>query len=141
MARPSGLTVPNAKRGRCGTPLPFDSLRAGFDRALRTVKEYHEKVDYIHLNPVKAGLVRQPEDWPWSSIHDYNCGVKQAPPIPTGLSMDRFLLPADEREYDNGDTRRVSKAGALRYLLLEMANACLDLLSGAKDDRARVDRN
>jgi hypothetical protein len=24
-----------------------------FDRALRTVKEYHEKVEYIHLNPVK----------------------------------------------------------------------------------------
>jgi putative transposase len=28
-----------------------------FDRALRTVKEYNEKVEYIHLNPVKAGLV------------------------------------------------------------------------------------
>jgi putative transposase len=28
-----------------------------FDRALRTVKEYREKVDYIHQNPVKAGLV------------------------------------------------------------------------------------
>jgi hypothetical protein len=68
-----------------------------FDRALRTVKEYREKVDYIHLNSVKAGLVRQPEDWPWSSIHDYNCGAKQAPSIPTGLSIDRFLLPADER--------------------------------------------
>ena len=27
-----------------------------FDRALRTVREYCEKVEYIHLNPVKAGL-------------------------------------------------------------------------------------
>jgi REP-associated tyrosine transposase len=35
-----------------------------FDRALRTVKEYNEKVEYIHLNPVKAGLVKRPEDWP-----------------------------------------------------------------------------
>jgi hypothetical protein len=26
-----------------------------FDRALRTVQEYSEKVEYIHLNPVKAG--------------------------------------------------------------------------------------
>ncbi|MGO8787699.1 MAG: REP-associated tyrosine transposase [Terriglobia bacterium] len=26
-----------------------------FDRALRTVKEYNEKVEYIHLNPVRAG--------------------------------------------------------------------------------------
>ena len=30
-----------------------------FDRALRTVREYHEKVEYIHLNPVKAGLVQR----------------------------------------------------------------------------------
>ena len=26
-----------------------------FDRALRTVKEYNEKVEYIHLNPVRGG--------------------------------------------------------------------------------------
>ena len=68
-----------------------------FDRALRTVKEDQEKVDSIHRNPVKAGLARQPEDWPWSSIHGYKCGVKQAPSIPTGLPIDRFLLPAHER--------------------------------------------
>jgi hypothetical protein len=30
-----------------------------FDRALRTVKEYNEKVASIHLNPVRAGLVRR----------------------------------------------------------------------------------
>lgn len=26
-----------------------------FDRALRTMKEYNDKIDYIHLNPVEAG--------------------------------------------------------------------------------------
>ena len=31
-----------------------------FDRALRTVKEYHAKLEYIHLNPVRAGLVGHP---------------------------------------------------------------------------------
>jgi REP element-mobilizing transposase RayT len=36
-----------------------------FDRAVRTVKEYYEKVEYIHLNPVTAGLVQRAEDWPW----------------------------------------------------------------------------
>ena len=41
-----------------------------FDRALRTVREYHEKVEYIHYNPVKAGRAGRPEDWPWSSVHD-----------------------------------------------------------------------
>ena len=33
-----------------------------FDRALRTVKEYHDTVEYIHLNPVKRGLVTKPEE-------------------------------------------------------------------------------
>ena len=33
----------------------------GFDRALRTVKEYHETVEYIHLNPVRRGLVKRAE--------------------------------------------------------------------------------
>jgi hypothetical protein len=26
---------------------------------------------YIHRNPVDAGLVARPEDWPWSSYHGY----------------------------------------------------------------------
>ena len=33
-----------------------------FDRALRTVQEYHEKVAYLHSNPVRAGLVERPGD-------------------------------------------------------------------------------
>ena len=43
-----------------------------FDRALRTVGECNEKVEYIHLNPVRAGLVSHPEDWQWSSRSDCN---------------------------------------------------------------------
>jgi REP element-mobilizing transposase RayT len=67
-----------------------------FDRALRTVREYHEKVQYIHLNPVKAGLASRAEDWPWSSVHDYTGSINQAPATPSSLSIDRVLLPADE---------------------------------------------
>jgi putative transposase len=26
---------------------------------------------YIHLNPVEAGLARRPQDWPWSSASAY----------------------------------------------------------------------
>ena len=68
-----------------------------FDRVLRTVKEYQEKVEYIHQNPVRAGLVGQAEDWLWSSAREYS-GTLRAPanahPI---LRIDRILLPADER--------------------------------------------
>jgi len=68
-----------------------------FDRALRTVKEYNEKVEYIHLNPVRAGLVSRPEDWPWSSVHDYTGSINRVPATPSGLAVDRVLLPSDER--------------------------------------------
>jgi len=31
-----------------------------------------EMIQYCHLNPVKAGLVADPGDWPWSSYRWYN---------------------------------------------------------------------
>ena len=61
------------------------------------MREYHEKVEYIHVNPVKAGLVSRPEDWLWSSVHDYTGNVTDAPVTPSGLSVDRVLLAADPR--------------------------------------------
>jgi putative transposase len=65
------------------------------DRALRTVKG--EKVEYIHLNPVKAGLAKRPEDWPGSRIHDYPGNLTDAPVTPSGLLVDRGWLPAEPR--------------------------------------------
>jgi putative transposase len=32
--------------------------------------------DYIHNNPVNGGLVKNPEDWEFSSYRDYFCGRK-----------------------------------------------------------------
>ncbi|MCR4400442.1 MAG: transposase [Syntrophomonadaceae bacterium] len=32
---------------------------------------------YIHLNPVRAGLVTNPEDYPWSSLHIYLAAAPQ----------------------------------------------------------------
>ena len=45
---------------------------ARYDRvALVTSKVTMVKVEYIHYNPVKAGLVGRPEEWLWSSASDY----------------------------------------------------------------------
>jgi putative transposase len=33
-----------------------------------------EKLDYMHLNPVRRGLVAVPEDWTWSSARHYATG-------------------------------------------------------------------
>jgi hypothetical protein len=67
-----------------------------FDRALRTVKEYHEKVEYIHLNPLKRGLVTKTEEWRWSSVHNYAETLRESTVAKNVLPVDRVLLPGDE---------------------------------------------
>ncbi|GAG42538.1 unnamed protein product, partial [marine sediment metagenome] len=39
----------------------------GYDRNLWTVGRIHEKIHYVHANPVRRGLVERPDHWPWSS--------------------------------------------------------------------------
>ena len=49
-----------------------------------------EKLDYMHLNPVRAGLVERAEDWPWSSDRWYLESRPVGLPIqwPPGLEAD-----------------------------------------------------
>ena len=43
-----------------------------FDRvAVYTESVFRTKLNYIHNNPVKSGLVEEPEDWQWSSAKEY----------------------------------------------------------------------
>ena len=84
------------------------------------MREYHEKVQYIHLNPVKAGLVNRAEDWPWSSVHDYAGNVSQAPATTSALAINRVLLPADERRSIRdfcGPQRKAAEERKLRVRL------------------------
>ena len=66
-----------------------------FDRALRTVNEYNEKVEYIHLNSVKAGRVRRAENWPRSSVREYSGSLQETATRHPILPIDRVLLPPD----------------------------------------------
>jgi REP-associated tyrosine transposase len=61
-----------------------------FDRAVRDVKEFHEAVRYMHLNPVGKALAEKPEHWPWSSFHSFGG------PGPVMLEVDRLDLPTDQ---------------------------------------------
>ena len=36
-----------------------------FDHRLRNDENHVQKATYIRMNPVRAGLVERPEDWPW----------------------------------------------------------------------------
>ena len=43
----------------------IDWQRDFFDHRLRDVESAVEKANYIRMNPVRAGLVEHPQDWPY----------------------------------------------------------------------------
>jgi hypothetical protein len=45
-----------------------------YDFNVFTMSKRIEKLDYMHHNPVKRGLVDEPEQWPWSSFRSYAYG-------------------------------------------------------------------
>jgi putative transposase len=45
-----------------------------FHHRLRSEESYSEKWEYVRTNPVRAGLVKNPEDWPYQGvIHELRC--------------------------------------------------------------------
>ena len=45
-----------------------------FDRYIRNERHLEAAIHYIHENPVKAGLVEKPEDWPFGSARLLRAG-------------------------------------------------------------------
>ena len=66
-----------------------------FDHALRTVRDYWDTVEYIHLNPVRRGLVAKPDNWTWSSFAEYSGVAAEGQKRRCGLAIDRVQLPAE----------------------------------------------
>jgi REP-associated tyrosine transposase len=54
-------------------PPPFWYPRS-YDFNVFSEKKIAEKLDYMHWNPVKRGLVASPEQWQWSSYRYYALG-------------------------------------------------------------------
>jgi type I restriction enzyme R subunit/putative DNA methylase len=46
-----------------------DWHREYWDRYIRDRGHFEKVVEYIHMNPVKAGLALRAEDWRWSSAY------------------------------------------------------------------------
>jgi putative transposase len=57
----------------------------GYDRNVEEVATLQKMIDYIHMNPVRRGLVLKPTDWRWSSAAWY-AGQTDVP-----LLMDKTL--------------------------------------------------
>ena len=66
----------------------------GYDRNLNTSKAIAASLDYIHLNPVRRGLVDRAVDWKWSSASWYLLDPprQQRPGLPLihGLPAEAF---------------------------------------------------
>ena len=75
------------KRRRAGSAaqlrLPFDEAREPlrafwqarfYDFNVYSLGKKKEKLNYMHANPVKRGLVSHPKDWPWISWAFYRGG-------------------------------------------------------------------
>ena len=56
---------------------PSDPIwhREYWDRFIRDQTHLIQAIDYIHKNPVKAGLASTPESWPWSSAFPGNANL------------------------------------------------------------------
>lgn len=73
----------NASRGTRGALWQ----KGFFDRFMRTPKEVSETLDYMHLNPVRKGLVRTADEWRWTSARNY-AGMQGA------VEIEFISLPA-----------------------------------------------
>ncbi len=60
----------------------------GYDRNLRSIDDVHEKIDYVHNNPVRRGLVAKAASWPWSSCRAWETWENKP------IAIDRESLPA-----------------------------------------------
>jgi putative transposase len=59
-----------------------------YDLNVDTAGKRIEKLRYMHANPVKRGLVQEPEQWLWSSYRSYAFGEEGA------VRMAKMKVPA-----------------------------------------------
>ena len=76
---PGGLKA--LATGQRSCPYRFWQAGGGYDRNIWSSEEAHEKLTYIHENPVRRGLVTGLEDWPWSSWHAWEKGIDDPLPV------------------------------------------------------------
>ena len=63
-----------------------------WDRFVRHAREFDERLTYLHLNPVRKGLVKRPEDWRWSSYNNFALEKDLVAACP--LPIDYARMPA-----------------------------------------------
>jgi putative transposase len=54
-------------RQRLGAKQPLFQAHS-FHHRLRRGENYSERWEYVRMNPVRAGLVQNPDDWPYQGV-------------------------------------------------------------------------
>jgi putative transposase len=63
----------------------------GYDRNLQSASTVEASIEYIHLNPVRRGLVSVADDWRWSSARFYSTdGSEKCHPMATRFPAEFF---------------------------------------------------
>ena len=66
-----------------------------WDRFTRRAKEFRERLEYMHLNPVRKAFVQRPGDRPWSSHHNFALGKEKIKSV--RMQIDDVHLPEPYR--------------------------------------------
>ncbi len=66
-----------------------------WDRFVRHAKEFNDRLVYMHLNPVRKGLVAKAEDWRWSSCNNF--AVDRTAVAACSIQIDYVTLPEGYR--------------------------------------------
>ena len=66
-----------------------------WDRFVRHPREFGARLDYMHLNPVRKGLVKRAEEWPWSSYNNFTLDKEQVERC--HMQIDYIHLPESYR--------------------------------------------
>lgn len=102
----------NIKHGRKG-PLwegHFDSILVDTDEQMLHLTRY------IHLNPVSAGLINRPEDWKFSSYHEY---LKKTKNNLCYFDEIMDIKPQAYRKFVNDRISYQKELSKIKYFLLE----------------------
>ena len=74
-----------------------------YDRNVRDAREFAIKLRYLHRNPVKRGLVEEPEAWKWSSFRHH--------------ALRETAIVEIESAWTAGDRETLTKGGPARVFL------------------------
>jgi hypothetical protein len=62
---------------------------------VRHAREFHRRLDYLHWNPVRKGLVTKPGHWRWSSYNSF--ALDKTPIAGCPIQIDYIRLAENYR--------------------------------------------